>query len=111
MEKMKIMFNIIKIILGGSIFFLGVSAEEPRLYSLLLVMVGGYIISRPFSFDSGFGNMPLLFILGVIFLIPSFFIIDSVLEPFIIEDDKIDTIRLTMVLVSSVVASLSICKK
>jgi hypothetical protein len=100
------MFNLIKLIIGLFLFLIGVSLS-PTLFSLFLTMIGSFIISRPIALDSAFGNTPFLFLIGILFFIPSFY---SSKEFFNFFEMNGSVIRITLCLVTGVLTWLSISK-
>lgn len=104
------MFKILQLIIGGSLFFSGVT-HDLNTFGLIMTMVGAFIISRPFALDSGFGNTPALFLIGMLFFIPSFFLTRHYLDGFGFYPLTVEVTRITACLVTSVIAFLSICKR
>jgi uncharacterized membrane protein len=106
------MFKLPQIIIGCILFFIGMSIPLGffSLFGMLLALIGTFFISRPFALDSGFGNTPMFFLLGMFVFIPSFFLTRKTFIEFGMDDLTIGAIRLTLCMVGGVLAFLSISK-
>ena len=102
------MFKLIKIIIGIVFFSIGIWCN-PTLFSLALVMVGCYFLSRPLAFECGTG--PGYFIIGSIFLLPAFFLTIPILKEMQIDNYTAEVVRKVICLISGVFSFLSIPKK
>lgn len=106
------MFKLPLIIIGCVLFFIGMSIPLGffGLFGMLLALVGTFFISRPFALDSGFGNTPAFFLIGMFLFIPSFFVAQKTFIEFGLDDLTSGAIRLTLCMVGGVLAFLSISK-
>ena len=103
------MINLIKIIIGCILFFVGMSLNV-GFFPMALVMIGTFFISRPFALESGFGNTPAFFLIGMFLFIPSFFLAQKTFVEIGLDDLTSGVIRLTLCLVAGVLSFLSISK-
>lgn len=104
------MFKLLQLIIGGSLFFFGVTYDL-NTFGLIMTMIGAFIISRPFALDSGFGSTPALFLIGMFLFIPSFFLTRHYLDGAGFYPLTVEVTRITICLVTSVLAFLSICER
>lgn len=106
------MFKLPLIIIGCILFFIGMSIPLGffGLFGMLLALVGTFFISRPFALDSGFGNTPALFLIGMLLFVPSFFLTEKTFGELGMDDLTSGAIRLTLCLVAGVLSFLSISK-
>jgi hypothetical protein len=100
------------IIIGCILFLIGMSIPLGffGLFGMLLALVGTFFLSRPFALDSGFGNTPVLFLIGILLFIPSFFLAQKTFIGLGFDDLTGGVIRLTLCMVGGVLAFLSISK-
>jgi hypothetical protein len=106
------MFKLLQIIIGCVLFFIGMSIPLGLfgLFAMLLALVGTFFISRPFALDSGFGNTPAFFLIGMFLFTPSFFIAEKTFIELGMDDLTSGAFRLTLCLVAGVMSFLSISK-
>jgi membrane-bound ClpP family serine protease len=106
------MFKLPLIIIGSVLFFIGMSIPLGffGLFGMLLALVGTFFLSRPFALDSGFGNTPAFFLIGMIVFIPSFFLAQKTFGGLGFDDLTSGAIRLTLCMIGGVIAFLSISK-
>lgn len=106
------MFKLPQIIIGCILFFIGMSIPLGffSLFGMLLALIGTFFISRPFALDSGFGNTPAFFLIGIFLFIPSFFLADKTFIEIGMDDLTSGAFRLTLCLVAGVLSFLSISK-
>lgn len=106
------MFKLLLIIIGCVLFFIGMSIPLGffGMFGMLVALVGTFFISRPFALDSGFGNTPAFFLIGMFLFIPSFFLAEKNFIELGMDDLTSGAFRLTLCLVAGVLAFLSISK-
>ena len=106
------MFKLPLIIIGSVLFFIGMSIPLGffGLFGMLLALVGTFFLSRPFALDSGFGNTPAFFLIGMIVFVPSFFLAQKTFIEVGMDDLTGGAIRLTLCMIGGVIAFLSISK-
>jgi len=106
------MFKLPLIIIGCVLFFIGMSIPLGffGLFGMLLALVGTFFLSRPFALDSGFGNTPAFFLIGMFVFIPSFFLAEKLFMEIGLDSLTSGVIRLTLCLVAGVLSFLSISK-
>jgi membrane-bound ClpP family serine protease len=106
------MFKLPLIIIGSVLFFIGMSIPLGffGLFGMLLALVGTFFLSRPFALDSGFGNTPAFFLIGMIVFVPSFFLAQKTFIEIGMDDLTGGAIRLTLCMIGGVIAFLSISK-
>lgn len=103
------MFNVIKLIIGLPLFFIGMSMNT-TVFAIILVMISCLIISRIIALDSDMGNSPFLFLIGMLFFLPVFYLgVDIFMKIGFNENDS-TIFKNILCFISGILSFLSISK-